>query len=54
MKMETDMQIDMNTDLEVKTPPKRTDTVREGQSIEEATVEAHERESRNEEATLRE
>jgi hypothetical protein len=39
---------------EVQPPPKRDDASRQGNSIEAATAEAHDRESRNDAATERE
>jgi hypothetical protein len=51
--MDMGMKIKMDADAEVPIPPKRTDTVGQGQSIEAANAEAHERELRAEEATQR-
>lgn len=44
-------RIRMNAEVDVPTPPKRTDTVLEGRAVKQATEEAHERESRIESAT---
>lgn len=45
------IQIELNADADLHTPPKRTDTVRKGQSIQEATADARYREARAEAAT---
>jgi hypothetical protein len=45
------IQIDLNADADLHTPPKRTDTVGHGQSIREATGDARYREGRAEAAT---
>ena len=47
------MKIPLDADADVKPPPKRTDTVLKGQSMEEGIAEAEAREGKGERAVRR-